>query len=264
LSIWFGAVLVDDARRQAHESKHKGAAHARTERKNAQQAKPGNQRASQSESQEKKDQSGNSQEQKTQRAGTKNGSAKQKTAHKPGGPSEKERIKAFRRHLRKAIDRIYIEKQTEARVLKLAMRLAKAYGLGPDVAAKAVKESHLPKNFVLGRLEYRKLFPKAPDWNPFHDLRIPTLVFGDPVRKWGKIESKVILVKIPGVMQHELRIQQKHLFPTVPKWNPLHKITFPALRLVAKPSQSDAKVNLKENIKKENIKKSAHGYHHER
>jgi hypothetical protein len=65
-------------------------------------------------------------------------------------------------------------------------------------------------------------------------------------------------------MQHELRIQQKHLFPTVPKWNPLHKITFPALRLVAKPPQSDAKVNLKENIKKENIKKSAHGYHHER
>ena len=117
------AQLVDDARRQAHESKHKGATHARTERKNAQHTKPGDQRASQSESQEKKDQSGNSQEQKTQRAGTKNGSAKQKTAHKPGGPSEKERIKAFRRHLRKAIDRIYIEKQTEARVLKLAMRL---------------------------------------------------------------------------------------------------------------------------------------------
>ena len=80
----------------------------------------------------------------------------------------------------------------------------------------------MPIHFGLGRLEFRKLFPKAPDWNPFHDLRIPTLVFGDPVRKWGKIESKVILVKIPGFMQHELRIQQKHLFPTVPKWNPLH------------------------------------------
>ena len=253
------AQLVDDARRQAHESKHKGATHARTERKNAQQAKAGEQRASQSESQEKKDQSGKSQEQKTKRAGTQNGSAKQKTAHKPGGPSEKERIKAFRRHLRKAIDRIYIENQTEARVLKLAMRLAKAYGLGPDVAVKAVKESHLPIHFGLGRLEFRKLFPKAPDWNPFHDLRIPTLVFGDPVRKWGKIESKVILVKIPGFMQHELRIQQKHLFPTVPKWNPLHKITFPALRLVPKRAQWGGKVKLKEHINK-----SGHQFQQER
>jgi len=70
------------------------------------------------------------------------------------------------------------------------------------------------------------------------------------------IEKKVVLAKFL-FHQHEFRIQQRCLSPSAPKWNPLHKLSLPALRFVTKRAQSDPEIKLNG---KNNTKAHEHQY----
>jgi conjugative relaxase-like TrwC/TraI family protein len=170
---------------------------------------------------------------------------------------EKKKIKAFRRHFTKAVNRIYVENQTVERVMKVAHRLAEFHGVNTDTILKAVKDAKLPHHLGWGRIEYRKLFPKAHSISPFSKLKLPVLALRDKPRKWGAIEKKVVLGKFL-FHQHEFRIQQKNLFPGAPKWSPLHKVSFPALRFVAKWAESKPKT-----YKKQHSNKQIYKFRHE-
>ena len=71
--------------------------------------------------------------------------------------------------------------------------------------------------------ESRFLFPRAPEWSPFKNWRVPILVSGGKKSKdwWGKVrwEMQTPLGK--------LQFRNKLVFPNAPEWNPLKHLAVP-------------------------------------
>ena len=82
------------------------------------------------------------------------------------------------------------------------------------------------------RVEWRRLFPKAPSWSPARKWKAPRLVLDRPQarrprpRQWGRVLwSKNLIVG-------EVRVQKRRLFPKAPHWSPARKLTLPVVRVV--------------------------------
>ena len=75
------------------------------------------------------------------------------------------------------------------------------------------------------------LFPYAPEWSPFKNLKVTHLHLGSDAqfRRWGNIVSR------KNLLFAEIRIQEKYLFPNATVGS-LRKWSFPALRILS-PSQ---------------------------
>jgi conjugative relaxase-like TrwC/TraI family protein len=88
-------------------------------------------------------------------------------------------------------------------------------------------------------IQERKLFPNAPEWSPLHNLKqsavrvVPAkwLLPQKPLPRWWSIHYKLSLP------WGEFRVQDRHLFRFAPRWNPLRKLTLPALRFTTKRSK---------------------------
>jgi conjugative relaxase-like TrwC/TraI family protein len=76
------------------------------------------------------------------------------------------------------------------------------------------------------RLEWRRLFPKAPFWSPAKSVKVPTVVFPESQPRWGDWLWRRNL----GFA--ELRGQRRRLFPDAPQWSPLQGFERRALRVV--------------------------------
>jgi conjugative relaxase-like TrwC/TraI family protein len=85
----------------------------------------------------------------------------------------------------------------------------------------------------LMHVEWRPLFPQAPNWSPASRWSAPVLVLGSPKTKprptkWGR----VLWTKNLGLA--ELRLQERRAFPNAPAWSPLHDLKVKVLRLAEK------------------------------
>lgn len=99
-----------------------------------------------------------------------------------------------------------------------------------SLPAQRIQKAELPISRSFYRLEWKPLFPKAPKWSPFRELRIAKFSLGrPPARKWGKISWRMPLWRL-GSASREFRIQQRMFFPKAPSWNPASKLALPALR----------------------------------
>ena len=85
------------------------------------------------------------------------------------------------------------------------------------------------------RIEWQRLFPKAPAWSPARKWKAPGLVLNRPParrakpRQWGRVLwSKNLIVG-------EVRVQKRQLFPKAPQWSPARKLTLPVVRVVQPP-----------------------------
>ncbi len=76
------------------------------------------------------------------------------------------------------------------------------------------------------RMEWRRLFPKAPFWSLAQFVKVPTIGFPKAQPRWSGVLWK------GNLKFAELRVQRRRLFPDAPKWNPLQGFKLPALRVV--------------------------------
>ena len=77
------------------------------------------------------------------------------------------------------------------------------------------------------RFGSRLLFPRAPGFSPFKNVRIPIPVLGENKSKdwWGKARWKM------ETPLGQLQFRDKYLFPNAPEWSPLKNWTIPRLVL---------------------------------
>jgi hypothetical protein len=134
------------------------------------------------------------------------------------------------RALWEAQDKIFPEKQTKARLVRVANRLASEHEVKRTDAVKEVSNLKLPVQKKYFRIEYVPLFRASPVF-ALRKIRVPRIVLRDKARKWGKISSKVSLVKPLAGKSLSIAIQRRKLFPKAPKWNPVSKLSFPAVRI---------------------------------
>ena len=85
-----------------------------------------------------------------------------------------------------------------------------------------------PPNYRF-RMEWRRLFPKAPFWSLAQFIQAPVLAFPDAQPRWGGVLWK------RDLRIAEFRVQWRRLFPDAPKWSLLQGFKLPALRL-ARPA----------------------------
>lgn len=264
------AQLIEEAKR-AHESGRKKNEQFKAEQRSAGESRADEKPKSESKTEQTKTERPGSNEKKTGESGANDQKAKTSQAEAKGTTEdakkkarvkpEEQRIKEFRKELRKAIDRIYPEKQNVRDVVRLAMRLARKHGVDANTAFQAVRDAHLPVKMGIFRWEWQKVFPHAKSWNPVHNLRTPRLVLFDQSRKWGEIKWQKTIAKT-FFTKHELRIQKRNLAPNAPKWSPLHGIAFPALRLVAKKAESNPTANSEKKKTREKRTEHAHKHTH--
>jgi conjugative relaxase-like TrwC/TraI family protein len=76
-------------------------------------------------------------------------------------------------------------------------------------------------------IESRFLFPRAPEWSPFKNWRIPILISGDKKSKdwWGKVRWKM------ETPLGQLQFRNKLVFPNAPEWSPIKHLAVPRLVL---------------------------------
>ena len=97
-------------------------------------------------------------------------------------------------------------------------------------------------------VEWRPLFPKAPNWSPASRWSAPVLVLGSPKTKprptkWGR----VLWTKNLGLA--ELRLQERRAFPNAPAWSPLHDLKVKVLRLAEKKRSSNRRMRAQPKVK---------------
>jgi hypothetical protein len=94
------------------------------------------------------------------------------------------------------------------------------------------------------RLQKRRLFPRAPEWNPASKLELPALrvvanyiappaARQNPPLPWGSILWTKDLVLF------ELRVQKRRVFPLARPDTKAKALEFPALRLARKSPESE-------------------------
>ncbi|MBI5386440.1 MAG: relaxase domain-containing protein [Verrucomicrobia bacterium] len=103
-----------------------------------------------------------------------------------------------------------------------------------DEARQAQRGKPFRSKTPFVRVEWRRLFPRAPFWSPARHWKAPVIVIGRrgrriPPARWGK----TLWRKDLGL--GELRVQQRRLFPQAPGWSPARQWTLPAFRIVPKP-----------------------------
>ena len=75
------------------------------------------------------------------------------------------------------------------------------------------------------RMEWRRVFPKAPFWSPAKFVKVPVLSPPDAQSPWGN----VLWQRKLGTA--ELQVQWRRLFPNAPQWSLFRGLKLPALRL---------------------------------
>ncbi len=150
---------------------------------------------------------------------------------RPGiSPDQHRRNRDFERAFGAAVDRIFPEKQTRARLTRLAEKFAQKHGADRDTLDRTLRTMRPGAERSFLHVERPRLFPHSPiaalKW-----LRVSKLALGDKPSKWGDIRWKKDLVI------GELRVQQRRLFPQADRWSPLHKLTLPALHFSFQKSQ---------------------------
>jgi len=145
---------------------------------------------------------------------------------------DKGSLTAFEKELRSATDRIFPENQTRPRILRVAAQIGKKHGIDPKTQARAVGKLQLPIHRRFYRIEWRPLFPKAPQWSVVRQIRAPRVVVRNRPRRWSKIVWDRPLWRL-GKPTAAIRLQERRLFPKAPGWSPLSKLALPALRLGA-------------------------------
>lgn len=140
----------------------------------------------------------------------------------------------FLRLFKQAVAKLSPSKRTRQNLIRLATKLALQLGANGKMLHYAL--AHLPvviKPIVT--IEWRSPFP-GPAWrNQDRDFKLPVIVFpimgifkGGPKRRWGKTIWRKELIG------GEIRVQERTLFSHLPEWNPIRRITIPALRLTPK------------------------------
>ena len=75
------------------------------------------------------------------------------------------------------------------------------------------------------RVEWRRVFPKAPFWSPAKFVKVPVLCSPDAQSPWGD----VLWQRKLGTA--ELQVQWRRLFPNAPQWSLFRGLKVPALHL---------------------------------
>jgi hypothetical protein len=152
-----------------------------------------------------------------------------KTAKPEQSRAHRRTKKLFERELQETVDRIFPENQNRPRITRIAFAIAYKHGLGKEEALQGLNSLKLPTHRRLYRIEWRPLFPKTPIAG-LKKLRAPRVVLRNRPRRWGKIRRrKVVLPSLTGNLT--IQIQERKLFPSAPAWNPLSKISLPAIRI---------------------------------
>lgn len=112
---------------------------------------------------------------------------------------------------------------------------ARAQGRQPQAKPSKGKWGLIRRGFVPPRppwirVEWRRLFPKAPQWSPASKLKAPVIVVGHRDPRWWSMRWKL------NLPIGELRVQDRILFRNVPQWHPLYGLTAPALRFTLRKS----------------------------
>ena len=141
----------------------------------------------------------------------------------------KKKIREFTRAYLAMLDRMHPETQSRERLEKLAWWLSNQMGVDAVAVKNLLKEIIPGQESTVLHWELRRIFPKA-YWKWARELRLNVLCLGNPPRHWTETRWK----KEWG--RFELRLQERRLFPHAPRWNPLHGLQFPALRLRRKPA----------------------------
>ena len=137
----------------------------------------------------------------------------------------------FKRRFGELLDRILPEKQTRARLTKIAFGLARKYCADRETLNRVLREMRPAAEQSFVHVEAPRVFPKSPipalKW-----LRIPKIAIGDKPRKWGIIHWRKSLII------GEIRIQDRCLFPKADRWSPLHGLKIPSLHFTLKGPKS--------------------------
>jgi conjugative relaxase-like TrwC/TraI family protein len=140
------------------------------------------------------------------------------------------RNRMFERTFGAAVDRIFPAKQTRQRLTRLAKKLAQEHGADEPTFQRVLRDMRPGAERAYLHVERPRLFPHSPipalKW-----LRVPKLALGDKPIKWGDIRWK------QNVIIGELRIQQRHLFPSAGRRSSLHNLALPALHFSFKKSK---------------------------
>ena len=118
--------------------------------------------------------------------------------------------------------------QTRQRLTFHAVKLAAEHKADPRSLYETLRDMRPGAERGLVSVQWQRLFPQAPKWNPARYWKAPVVVLGHArlkPRKWGAIRWRKKFLSI------EMRVQQRQLFPNAPKWNPVHNWSLPALRL---------------------------------
>jgi len=98
-------------------------------------------------------------------------------------------------------------------------------------AQSGTRGGSLPKRKSFIRVEWKRLFPKAPNWSPASKLTAPVIVVGHRDPRWWSIRWK------KDLKLFEVRVQDRLLFRNAPRWSPFYGMTAPALHFTLKKSK---------------------------
>ena len=105
----------------------------------------------------------------------------------------------------------------------------------PDTKARpaqsGTRNKRVPERPAFIRIEWKQLFPKAPNWSPARKLKAPVIVVGNRDPRWWTIKWK------KDFKLFEVRLQDRILFRNAPQWSPFYGRTALALRFTLKKSK---------------------------
>jgi len=127
------------------------------------------------------------------------------------------------------IGKVPPRKRSLSRVTAAAASAAIAHGADSERLIHAV-EKNVPNKQKFIRVEWEKVFKKAPGWSPASRIKTPRIKVGHQktAQRWGKILYRQDLIL------GEFRLQRRFVFKNAPSWNPASKLTIPAIRFMQK------------------------------
>lgn len=157
-----------------------------------------------------------------------------------------DKIKAFEKELREATDKIFPENQTRKRISRMTAAIGRKHGVSSAAQTEAIEKLQLPIHGRFYRIEWNLVFPDASRLNPLRNLRLPQISILNRPRRWDKIVWSMPLWRF-GKPTVEVRIQRRKLFRKAPGWNPLSKITVPAIHFAK--AREKPKIREKEKLR---------------
>ena len=161
--------------------------------------------------------------------------AEEAAAYK-ASPEDRAANKAFLKEFLKTVEKIVPEKQTRPRLERIAEAIGHRYGANPEFVAHTLQWILPGDEAKFIRLESRRPFHNSPI-ALLRNLRVSMVALGDEPRKWDKIHWRLKLLK-----HLEVRVQDRRLFPSAPRWNPASKLSLPALRFTTQKPDITPKV----------------------